>query len=913
MSKGNEVRMSDVDMDNNGQLLSIDYGNLFNNKYVVMMIVDPETMEIIDANQAACAFYGYKHEEITKLQVSDINILSKELIKAEIKNAESELKNRFYFKHRTASGDIRFVEVSSNPIRYEGKEALCSIIHDITEQKRAEQELLKLKNELEKMVVERTCQLEEVNSELEELNAQLEEEISEHLKAENELQLAMNEIQDLYNKAPCGYHSLDKNGIFVQINDTELEWLGYKREEVIGKKAFVDFCDEAGKEKFRVNYPKFLQDGEIRDLEFNVVKRDGTKLTVLVSAVAVWDSAGNYLLSRTTCYDITEQNKTKEELQLLNSSLESIVQDRTNQLQDINAELEEANAMLEEEISERLSVEAALKRSEELYRSVYENSPLAFGIWDTEYRFVDWNKTAEEIFGWTKEEVLGKRFVDFLVPAEIKGAIIDVAWDLLSTGVERITFNENVTKDGKVLLCEWHNTLIHDSVGNLIGAVSLGLDKTDQVKSEKAIMQAKEQVEAANEELIKINSMLKNEITERIKIEEALIKSKSEAEQANIAKSQFLANMSHEIRTPMNGIMGMTELALMTELDDEQKNYLSMVKSSTTLLLRVLNDILDYSKIEAGKLDLEKMRFYIRDIIEEVVDLFFIAAAQKDLYIKVNVDNKIPQSLLGDPIRLRQVLSNLVGNAVKFTLKGGITIYVEMLEKLDSEIRLKFIVEDSGIGIAAEKIDKLFKRFSQVDESNTREFGGTGLGLAISKRLIEMMEGSIEMESSEGMGSRFYFTAVFGIIMDESIKDTDNHNDDVYTQITATDTKNILLVDDDEVSRNLTFILLKKKGFKVVTAENGDEAVKLFERDKFDLILLDVHMPQLDGYSTVDLIRKQEKLKATHTPIIAVTAHALSGEREKCINAGMDDYISKPIDVKKLYKLIDTWVKNETK
>ncbi|WP_378954747.1 PAS domain S-box protein [Pelosinus sp. sgz500959] len=901
MNGANHINSQDTKINNETQFINLCYSHLFDNKHIIMLLIDPETMKIIDASSAACLFYGFSHEEMLNLSIKDINILTSEEIITEIQLAKSEQRNHFFFQHRLANGNIRFVEVHSSPIKLKDKELIYSIINDITEQKKIEEEMSKCNVELDKIVKERTAALEETN-------ALLEEEISEHLNTEEMLRKTLEEVEDIYNHAPCGYHSLDKDGFFVRINDTLLKWLGYSRDELIGHKTVMEIMSPDSVKIFLNNFTEFKKVGYIKDLEFDLIRSDGTVFTVILSATAVVDSNGNYMMSRSSCYDITEHKKAKDELRHLNSKLESMVIERTGQLQDMNAELEESNAMLEEEISERENVERALKCSEELYRNIYENSPLAFGIWDTEFRFVDWNKRAEESFGWSKDEVIGKRFVDFLVPPEIKDTISDVAMNIMVTGVERITFNENITKRGEILLYEWHNSLLHDGVGNLIGVISVGLDKTETFKAEKTIRETQKQVEVANKELSKINNSLKDEIARRIKIEDTLIKARFQAEQANMAKSQFLANMSHEIRTPMNGIIGMTDLTLMTELQEEQRDYLTIVKSSTSLLLRVLNDILDYSKIESGKMDLESEPFNIRATSNEVVDLFTVAAQQKKLYIKLNIDDNIPQKLIGDSIRLRQILSNLVGNSVKFTYHGGVMINISLIMRLEGKIVLKFVVSDTGIGIPKDKVNKLFKRFSQVDDSNSRKFGGTGLGLAISKKLIEMMDGQIGMESKEEVGSKFFFTASFGI-EDDSAEKVSNDNQSLNdVDINKENKPKILLAEDDEVSRTLANLFLTKKNAQVSLAKDGQEAAAILENKRFDLILMDINMPYLDGYSVTRLIRAKEKNMNIHTPIIAMTAYALSGDREKCIAAGMDDYISKPINFNELFKLIDKWL-----
>ena len=410
------------------------------------------------------------------------------------------------------------------------------------------------------------------------------------------------------------------------------------------------------------------------------------------------------------------------------------------------------------------------------------------------------------------------------------------------------------------------------------------------------------------EVLRSVNRRLEEEIAERRLAEEA-------ARGANRAKSEFLANMSHEIRTPMTGVFGMIDLLLSTRLSVRQAEYLEMARSSADSLLSLLNDILDLSKIEAGRLDLIPVALSIRQCVADAVRMFDVTMHKKGLDLITDVDARVPDALVGDPLRLRQVLVNLVGNAVKFTDKGCVSIRVGLETQTNSAVTILVHVTDTGIGIPPEKHQLIFDPFRQVDGSTTRQYCGTGLGLTISARLVELMGGRIGLKSEVGKGSTFFFTVR---LAHASVGTPDQFAQDVRPHAAGQarvgpprSSLQILLAEDNVVNRKLVAELLKMEGHNIVVVGNGREAVVAVEERVFDLVLMDVQMPVMDGFEATAAIRQAEKDTGRHTPIVAMTAHAMKGDQEKCITAGMDDYLSKPINFASLLAMLEMWTRNE--
>lgn len=507
--------------------------------------------------------------------------------------------------------------------------------------------------------------------------------------------------------------------------------------------------------------------------------------------------------------------------------------------------------------------EAALRNEVAHTQAILSTAADGVIVIDRKARVKTFNPAAEELFGLRSDDVLGKN-VKLLIPEPFRSEHDHYVADYLRTGTRKIigTGREVVGQraDGSTFPM-WL------SVGEMV---------VDNDKMFVGVV---------------------HDMTEEKRAERELEKAKEEAEEGNRAKSEFLANISHELRTPMNGIIGMTELLLSTEHSSEQREYLRIVQRSADALLFLLNEILDFSKVEAGRIELQSGRFELRDTFDEALHAVDFRVFEKGLEIISRVSADVPDDLIGDDVRLRQVLVNLLSNALKFTEEGKIELSVDMLEQSGDQVRLQFAVGDTGIGIPADKLELIFESFRQVDSSTTRRYGGTGLGLTICSELVRLMEGEMWVESTVGSGSTFFFTVLFGVPKpDEKVVNRTEAGEDFgglkkdFNRVLR-----VLVAEDNEVNRVLLARMLEKKGHMVETAENGKGALALLDRGIFDLALMDVQMPELDGFETTAAIRKDPRDQVRRLPIIAITAHAMKGFRERCLDAGMDDYVSKPL------------------
>jgi two-component system sensor histidine kinase/response regulator len=667
------------------------------------------------------------------------------------------------------------------------------------------------------------------------------------------------------------------------------------------------------------------------------------------------------------------------------------------------------------DITDLKKAHEALREGEERYRSLFEEAPIAYQEIDQAGIVRRVNQAGCNLLGFRSDEIIGKPIWQFVAPKQREFCRETVLRKASGAGTLAPHPLEYVRKDGVRLIAEVHENLIREATGSIVGMRCALLD-----------------------------------ITERMRAEQETLKAMEAAEAASRAKSEFVANMSHEIRTPMNGIIGMTELMLGTQLTGEQRDYLQAIKASADSLLSVINDVLDFSKVEAGKLQLEPIEFQLRETLGEALAPLAFRAQQKGLELNYRVPPGLPEIIIGDPGRLRQIITNLVGNAIKFTERGEIFVQVEseqpVLKNENEEICLHFSVADTGIGIPPEKQQVIFEAFSQADTSTTRKYGGTGLGLTISSRLVALMGGRIWVESTPGQGSVFHFTAMWGqkagarpglragaeklrqvpaLIVDDNANsrrvlqemlgawrmrvqtaaspdaalaalaqaselgepfrlvliDSVLHaagaaadgfalaaeirkrpelgsprllllaeagkpceeavrvaagfaacliKPPKHTQLLqailsalglaepeappaaqpalAARPLRILLTEDNAVNQMLARSLLEKRGHAVSIAGNGREALAILAKQTFDLVLMDVQMPEMGGLEATAAIREREKATGSRVPIIAMTAHAMRGDRDRCLEAGMDAYISKPVEAKALFEAIERLV-----
>jgi PAS domain S-box-containing protein len=696
-----------------------------------------------------------------------------------------------------------------------------------------------------------------------------------------------NDVEDLFDAAPIGYVEIDREGIVRRVNARQCKLIGLLAVQVVGKHC-AELIPTIDRERYREQLTRRLA-GETALLPYQreYIHQDGSKTAVEIHEQLLRDQKGAVSGMRMAAIDITDRKKSEDAAYQAASEMRALFQ----AFPDLYLQLDRNGNILDSKGGQ--SSDPFLVPEKFVGRNLREILPAA---------------TVAQ-FGLAQEKVRKTK------------------------GMEMVEF----TVDGKTGQQIYETRLLPVNWDQWIAILrNISARKADEARLQRYALE----LERKNEEM-----------------ESAL----TTAREATRMKSRFLANMSHEIRTPMNGVLGMTDFLLGTELNGEQQEYAESIKRSADSLLLLINDILDISRIEAGKLRLDRVAFALKAKVEETASLFALQARAKGLEFLCHVPESLPELAVGDPGRLGQVLTNLLGNAIKFTDQGRIGVTVEALRETREDSLIRFVVHDTGIGISQNQQGRLFESFTQGDDSSTRKYGGTGLGLAISKQLVELMGGEIGVESEPQRGSHFWFTVRFGAAAPnetalapqqqrhpipappppdarpaptapskpvalptratppatgspapKQVTKPSAGSPSPNTATIVTRKYRILLAEDNEINKRITLRLLDKLGLAADAVMNGEEAVAALEKRKYDLVLMDCQMPIMDGYEATAAIRNREGT-ARRTPICALTANAMEGDREKCLAAGMDDYVSKPVGLEKLREALDRWLPGAVK
>ncbi|SKA94685.1 PAS domain S-box-containing protein [Paucidesulfovibrio gracilis DSM 16080] len=707
-------------------------------------------------------------------------------------------------KHETVELCMRNLDAEGEEIIYQvvkvpimdaegNTDSVLGIVEDITDRVRADAEIRRAHDDLERRVEQRTAELLGVNE---------------------RLGIAEEKFRSIFENSILGIFRTDLEGRLLVCNPALAQMFGYENTVDIIQ-ASEDNPEAMHRDRMvrRDKLEALLRGEHLEPFEHTYTRKDGSSFVGRTHVRLLRDRRDNF------------------------PYLEGFVED----------------------ISESREAQERLQRSERDYRTLYEQASEAIFLLSTDGRILDANSMATEILGYSLEEFLG------MAPQA-----------MITRDHQRIWEQLQDIHQGNMVRLE-----VNMRTG---GGREITADLSARLLEEGRVL------------------VMLRDNTERTAMEAALRTAKEEAEQASQAKSEFLANMSHEIRTPLGGIIGMTDMVLGGELKAQEAEYIKGIKEASRSLLEIINDILDFSKIEARKMEILAQPFQLRERLEIVAGTFRLSAMEKDLDLQVQCPSELEETYVGDACRLGQVLSNLVSNAVKFTDEGTVVMGVELVERRAHSSVLHFSVTDTGIGIPEADLDRLFDVFSQLEPSLNKRHRGTGLGLAISKRLVEMMGGEIRVTSRVGQGSRFSFD--LELPHAEGDAREDSPGEDAVTE----SSRRVLLAEDNELNQEFLTFFLEDAGHTVRVAGNGKEVLQALSEERFDIVLMDIQMPEMDGMEATARIRRGESAAPSDIPIVALTAYAMKGDRERMLEAGMNDYLSKPVDMEALYRIIEELV-----
>ncbi len=820
------------------------FEELFQKQNIVMLLIDPTSGAIVDANPKAVEFYGYSKEELTSKTVEQINTLTPEQIKEEMSLARSQNRDYFIFQHQLKNGKVKRVEVQSSPYEFGKKQLLFSIIGDLSEDRVEQQGLFRYQARLEEDIAKKTKELQSLYQKerllfflstllLALFVAFLSYFILKLKRANQLVELEKKFQETLIDSMQSALIATDKDGLIMRFNKSAEKLLGYSAEELIGKKNAALFHDKE----------QTLQRAEAFSKELALDIKPGFQVFTIKT---------NLGLENTQEWIYRRKDDTKVEVEL------TITEFRGSDGEVLGY------IGVATDITKRKKQEKALKESEYLFKTIFEAFPDSAIIIDPQTKLpYTFNEVAHKRLGYTKEEF------------------------------SRLTINDYEALEEP----EETKKRIHE-----IQEVGFSNFETQHITKSKEIIHVDVSVQMI--ELFK-KPFLFAVFRDITKLKEA----KTKAEEANRSKSEFLANMSHEIRTPMNAVIGFSQMLGELELQKEQKDLVEKINSSSRILLGIINDILDYSKIEAGKLELEIEALSLNHVVSQLWVMFEQRAKEKNVTLFIDEDEQLPAFVFSDELRLTQVLTNLLSNALKFTENGEVKLFIGLKEKIsDTQVLISFSVQDTGIGMSKAQKHKLFQPFSQADSSTTRKYGGTGLGLVITKNIIKAFGSEIVFESKEGVGTTVGFELEMKV-QSWNGKEMQPVLEEKEQSFVAFDNLEVLLVEDNEINQEVASMMLESVGIKVTTANNGQEGVDTYLANlgKYHLVLMDLQMPVLSGYDAARKIREHNQT----VPIIALTAAAMIEDRQKVLDAGMNDHLSKPIDKQELFRVIKAFTSKE--